>query len=59
MKRVVVTGLGIISSIGLDAKEVTESLKKGKSGITFSEEYEFHGLDLRFMVCQKLIYPII
>ena len=39
MKRVVVTGLGIISSIGLDAKEVTESLKKGKSGITFSEEY--------------------
>ena len=43
MKRVVVTGLGIISSIGLDAKEVTESLKKGKSGITFSEEYEFHG----------------
>ena len=43
MKRVVVTGLGIISSIGLDATEVTESLKKGKSGITFSEEYEFHG----------------
>ena len=38
MKRVVVTGLGIISSIGLDANEVTESLKKGKSGITFSEE---------------------
>ena len=43
MKRVVVTGLGIISSIGLDATEVTESLKKGKSGITFSEEYESHG----------------
>ena len=36
MKRVVVTGLGIISSIGLNATEVTESLKKGKSGITLS-----------------------
>ena len=43
MKRVVVTGLGIISSIGVDAIEVTESLKNGKSGITFSEEYAFHG----------------
>ena len=43
MKRVVVTGLGIVSSIGVDAKEVTESLKNGKSGITFSEEYAFHG----------------
>ena len=39
MKRVVVTGLGIVSSIGVDATEVTESLKNGKSGITFSEEY--------------------
>ena len=43
MKRVVVTGLGIVSSIGVDATEVTESLKNGKSGITFSEEYAFHG----------------
>ena len=43
MKRVVVTGLGIISSIGVDATEVTKSLKNGKSGITFSEEYAFHG----------------
>ena len=43
MKRVVVTGLGIVSSIGVDVTEVTESLKNGKSGITFSEEYEFHG----------------
>ena len=43
MKRVVVTGLGIVSSIGVDATEVTESLKNGKSGITFSEEYAYHG----------------
>ena len=43
MKRVVVTGLGIVSSIGIDSEEVTESLKKGNSGISFSEEYEFYG----------------
>ncbi len=39
MRRVVVTGMGIISCIGNDVKEVTESLRAGKSGITFSEEY--------------------
>ncbi len=43
MRRVVITGLGIISSIGNNSDEVAESLKKGKSGITFSDEYEFHG----------------
>jgi 3-oxoacyl-[acyl-carrier-protein] synthase-1 len=39
MKRVVVTGLGIVSSIGNDAAEITESLKTGKSGIQFCEDY--------------------
>jgi len=43
MRRVVITGLGIVSSIGNNASEVTESLKMGCSGITFSDEYEFHG----------------
>jgi 3-oxoacyl-[acyl-carrier-protein] synthase-1 len=43
MRRVVITGLGIISSIGNNADEVTESLRQGKSGITFSDEYQFHG----------------
>ena len=43
MRRVVVTGLGIISSIGNNADEVTESLRQGKSGITFSDEYQFYG----------------
>ena len=33
MKRVVVTGLGIVSSLGNNAAEVTNSLKEGKSGI--------------------------
>jgi 3-oxoacyl-[acyl-carrier-protein] synthase-1 len=39
MRRVVVTGLGVVSSIGNNAAEVTESLRDGRSGITFSEEY--------------------
>ncbi len=39
MKRVVVTGLGIISCIGNDQQTVTESLKEGKSGIVFAPKY--------------------
>ncbi|MCL1050782.1 beta-ketoacyl-ACP synthase I [Shewanella abyssi] len=40
MKRVVITGLGIVSSIGNNKQEVTESLKAGRSGITHSDEFE-------------------
>lgn len=39
MKRVVITGLGIVSSIGNNKQEVTESLKAGRSGITRSEQF--------------------
>ncbi|OUR64320.1 beta-ketoacyl-[acyl-carrier-protein] synthase I [Methylophaga sp. 42_25_T18] len=39
MKRVVVTGLGITSCLGLDADSVTESLREGRSGIKFKQEY--------------------
>jgi len=39
MKRVVVTGLGITSCLGLDAATVTESLREGRSGIRFKQEY--------------------
>ncbi len=39
MKRAVVTGMGIISSIGNSIAEVTDSLREGRSGITFSQEY--------------------
>lgn len=42
-RRVVVTGLGIVSCIGNSAEEVTASLKAGKSGITFSEDYAAKG----------------
>ncbi len=43
MRRVVVTGLGIVSSIGNDAAEVTESLRQAKSGISFSKDFAEHG----------------
>ena len=43
MRRVVVTGLGIVSSIGNNADEVTASLKAGKSGIVASPEMAEHG----------------
>lgn len=39
MKRVVITGIGIISCIGNDQNEVTQSLKDGKSGIVFAPKY--------------------
>jgi len=39
VRRVVITGIGIISSIGNNKNEVLESLREGKSGIAFSEEY--------------------
>ncbi len=44
MKRVIITGLGIISSIGNNQKEVRENLKKGRSGITFSQELKDAGM---------------
>jgi 3-oxoacyl-[acyl-carrier-protein] synthase I len=43
MRRVVITGIGIVSCIGNSADEVTDSLKKGKSGIVFAPEYAEHG----------------
>ncbi|CUR53433.1 3-oxoacyl-[acyl-carrier-protein] synthase 1 [Serratia symbiotica] len=44
MKRAVITGFGIISSIGNNKKEVKENLQKGKSGITFSQELKNSGM---------------
>ncbi|UDG80631.1 3-oxoacyl-[acyl-carrier-protein] synthase 1 [Candidatus Hartigia pinicola] len=44
MKRAVITGLGIISSIGNSQEEVITSLREGRSGITFSEEFKKAGL---------------
>ncbi len=39
MKRVVVTGMGIVSSIGNNTDEVTDSLRQGRSGIVRAETY--------------------
>ncbi|GAA0519433.1 beta-ketoacyl-ACP synthase I [Tatumella terrea] len=44
MKRAVITGLGIVSSIGNNQQEVLESLREGRSGITFSEEMKDAGM---------------
>ena len=44
MRRVVVTGMGILSSIGLNKEQVQKSLKQGDSGITFSQQFADMGL---------------
>ncbi len=47
MRRVVVTGLGIVSSIGNTAEEVLASLKEGRSGISANEAMAEHGFRSR------------
>ncbi len=64
MRRVVVTGIGIVSSIGNDRHEVVESLRSGRSGIEFCDTYaelgfrsRVHGsinIDLEEMIDRKL-----
>ncbi len=44
MKRAVITGIGIVSSIGNNAQEVTDSLRRGQSGITRSQSFADVGL---------------
>ncbi len=44
MKRVVITGLGIVSSLGNNKEEVKNSLFEGKSGISFKQEYADRGM---------------
>ncbi|MBW1214289.1 beta-ketoacyl-ACP synthase I [Pantoea allii] len=44
MKRAVITGLGIVSSIGNNQQEVLASLREGRSGITFSQEMKDSGM---------------
>lgn len=64
MRRVVITGIGIKSSIGNNQDEVVASLREGRSGIEFCEEYarlgfrsHVHGpirLDLDALIDRKL-----
>jgi 3-oxoacyl-[acyl-carrier-protein] synthase-1 len=44
MKRVVITGIGVVSSLGNNKDEVTDSLKAGRSGIVAAPEYTENGL---------------
>ena len=43
MRRVVITGMGVVSSIGANVEETTASLRQGKSGVTRSEDFAEHG----------------
>ena len=53
-RRVVITGIGAVSPIGLNVKEVNSSLKDGKSGISFNEEYK--ELGMRSHIALSLIH---
>ncbi|URJ24985.1 beta-ketoacyl-ACP synthase I [Candidatus Blochmannia ocreatus (nom. nud.)] len=53
MKRVVITGLGIISSIGNNKHEVLTALQNGRSGITFSQELKESGMRSHVWGCIK------
>ncbi|MBA3980469.1 MAG: beta-ketoacyl-[acyl-carrier-protein] synthase I [Alcanivorax sp.] len=44
MRRVVITGLGIVSCLGNDAATVTDALRKGRSGIRSKPEYAERGM---------------
>jgi len=44
MRRVVITGMGIVSCLGNDRATVTDSLRKGKSGISFNQIYTDLGM---------------
>jgi 3-oxoacyl-[acyl-carrier-protein] synthase-1 len=52
MKRVVITGMGIVSSLGSGKEAVLDSLKNSKSGIKFNEQYQ--ELGLRSNVCGEV-----
>ena len=55
MKRVVVTGIGVVSCLGNNQDEVYQSLLNSKSGISFSDEYKEYNLKVTYMENQKLI----
>ncbi len=53
-RRVVVTGLGIVSSIGNTTEEVTDSLRHARSGIRFDEEMAEHGFRSQVSGCPEI-----
>ncbi len=49
MRRVVITGMGLVSSLGNDLESVTRHLREGRSGIRFNPTYAEVGM--RSQVC--------
>jgi len=47
VRRVAVTGLGIVSCLGNDVERVTQALRQGRSGITYQDDYADRGLRSR------------
>jgi 3-oxoacyl-[acyl-carrier-protein] synthase-1 len=56
MRRVAITGLGVVSCLGNSQEEVLDSLKAGRSGITFNET--FRDMGLRSQVCGSVSLDI-
>jgi len=56
MRRVVVTGMGIISSLGIGLEAVDQSLRQGRSGLVFSDEAREAGL--RSHVCGGIDFDL-
>ncbi len=56
MRRVVITGIGIVSSIGNNVREVEDSLRAGRSGITFSEQMAEHGFRSQVHGKPKIVF---
>ena len=54
MRRVVITGMGVVSSIGDNIDEVSDALKNLKSGITRSEEFAEHGFKCQVWARPKI-----
>jgi 3-oxoacyl-[acyl-carrier-protein] synthase I len=54
MRRVVVSGLGIVSSIGNDAAQVTESLRTAKSGVAIAPDHITHGFKCHVQAMPQL-----
>ena len=55
MRRVVITGIGIVSPIGNNATEVEASLRAGKSGIVFAEDYAERGFRSQVKGLPKIV----
>jgi 3-oxoacyl-[acyl-carrier-protein] synthase-1 len=55
MRRVVITGMGIVSSIGNNVAGVEASLRAGKSGIVFADDYAEHGFRCRVHGAPKVV----